>query len=95
MGFQGFEDLQDFFLGFYSLNPHSFSDLDQLAGGAHIDVAINAPGQIRRMGSTSTGTHGDGVASPGHHDDHHLHKMGDAHGWVRLPNVQWFWGGFP
>ena len=64
MGFQGFEDLQDFFLGFYSLNPHSFSDLDQLAGGAHIDAVINAPGQIRSLGSTSTGTHRDSVALP-------------------------------
>ena len=90
MGFQGFEDLQDFFLGFYSLNPHSFSDLDQLARGAHIGVAINAPGQIRRMESTSTGTHGDSAASPGQHDNHHLHNMGDAQGWVRLPVIQWF-----
>ena len=73
------------------MNPHSFSDLDQLAGGAQID----APGQIRKQGSTLTGTHGDSAASTGQHDDHHLHKMGDAQGWVWLPGAQWFQGSFP
>ena len=48
--------------------PHSFSVLIQLAGGAHIDVDINAPGQFRGQGSSSTWTHGDGAASPGQHD---------------------------
>ena len=72
MSFQGFENLQDYFLVFYNLNPHSFSDPDQLAGGAHIDVAIDAPGEFRKQGSTSTGTHGDSAASPGQHDVHHL-----------------------
>ena len=75
--------------------PHSFSDPNQLAGGAHVDVAINAPGQFRGQGSTSTWTHGEGVASPGQHDAHHSHMLGDAQGWVRLPSDRWFQGILP